>query len=310
MTICKILKKFVLISFIFFLQSCCTDRCYSPGYVEVYHPHAPVGYIGETYVEDVYWESHPAFIPGPPPPPPPEFYGPPIGPPGMILLPYRDRLPSRQPIYDEPQFLYSSLTGEDASLRRACQQRSKSVCAKWVSRTGQAHSDCFVIRYGCESLGLLSAKEILQRDDLVIIFAERFGISFLAATKVVRAFSEASKGRMRAFWQLGFTEEDLIAQFNQQPADQSLIERLSINLDLDSESVTRLLEELSSGIVAQVAHSNSRLWQNCFKADVWQTLDTLSCRQRHAPGCSPETGAKLCFVARDSDRLGLDIHSL
>jgi hypothetical protein len=126
-------------------------------------------------------------------------------------------------------------------------------------------------------------------------FADRYGIRFEAAKKIQMAFAGLPDSGLASFDAIGLGKADLkaIAKHNLPSADS--IKQMAEKLDMSEAQTRDLLVNVNRDFQARSANVNSYYWQSCMEGGQWSTPQNSSCQQANWSGCSPATGASLCY---------------
>jgi hypothetical protein len=95
---------------------------------------------------------------------------------------------------------------------------------------------------------------------------------------------------------MGLTGEEIEAIINQNKISDSLVNRLATALNTTESNTRRFVKSLHQQIISQGESSRSHLWQACFSAGRWSTPEQSQCTSPFLKGCSPQTGAALCYI--------------
>lgn len=123
----------------------------------------------------------------------------------------------------------------------------------------------------------------------------KYGLPRSAAAKVAAAFNNVRAQGMKAYLSIGLTESDFKAMMNRQLPSDEAVQRSASKLGLSEKQSRQVLTAMMRSFWAQAANVNSPYWKYCQMGGHWKTDQNRSCSKLHWPGCSPQTGAKLCY---------------
>lgn len=126
-------------------------------------------------------------------------------------------------------------------------------------------------------------------------FAEKHNISSAAAVKVQEAFANVSQSGLSSFQAIGLNENALKAIMNRSLPSDASIRAMSAELNLSEAQSRSLLQNLVAEFSQQASNFNSSYWQSCQAKGQWKTPQNAHCTTGAWNGCSPETGATLCY---------------
>lgn len=147
-------------------------------------------------------------------------------------------------------------------------------------------------RYGCYSANL--ALDFAQ-DQKVVSFAQRHGVSLGVASQVQQAFDAVPQEGLAAFSRVGLNEKAIQAITLRTLPSESSIESLAQHLEMSNEEATGFLRRMVADFDVQASDVTSAYWQSCMAKGKWKTRENTNCKKSSWPGCSPETGATLCY---------------
>lgn len=123
----------------------------------------------------------------------------------------------------------------------------------------------------------------------------KYGVPRPAAVKIAAAFGNVRAQGMNAYLAIGLTENDFKVMMNRRlPADDAF-QRSAAKLGISEKQARQLLTAMMRSFWAQADDVNSPYWKYCQMGGHWKTDQNRSCSKLFWPGCSPKTGAKLCY---------------
>lgn len=123
----------------------------------------------------------------------------------------------------------------------------------------------------------------------------KYGIPKSSALKIAAAFANVRAQGTDAYLAIGLTERDLKAMMSRQLPSDETVRRSAVQLGLSEKLSRHLLTGMMLSFFAQASNVNSPYWKYCQMGGHWKTDKNRSCSQLHWSGCSPQTGAKLCY---------------
>lgn len=135
----------------------------------------------------------------------------------------------------------------------------------------------------------------METDPAVVEFAQRHQISLSAAEQIQTAFAKVSSEGLNSFQSVGLSEKDIRAISNRSLPKSESIAAMATKLDMSEAQARDLLKAMISDFDAQASDIESAYWQSCMAKGQWKTPQNASCKKTFWNGCSPETGATLCF---------------
>lgn len=126
-------------------------------------------------------------------------------------------------------------------------------------------------------------------------FASKYNVSMETAEKIQTAFADVGTKGVGAFEAIGLNKADLknIAARSMPKAES--LQTMATKLDLSQAQARDLVKVLISDFAAQASNVESTYWQSCMAKGSWKTPQNASCKNTEWNGCSPETGATLCY---------------
>lgn len=143
--------------------------------------------------------------------------------------------------------------------------------------------------------GSQSSFGTVAADSKLADFSQKYHISTTAAAKIQNAFANGQKEGTKAFAAIGLTQNDLRTIASRSLPGNDSIAAMAQTLDLPESKAKVLLQDLIQEFSAQAADVNSNYWQSCKAKGSWKTPQNASCQKESWEGCSPATGASLCF---------------
>lgn len=123
----------------------------------------------------------------------------------------------------------------------------------------------------------------------------KYGLPRSAAAKVAGAFNNVRAQGMEAYLAIGLTEKDFKTMMNRQLPSDEAVQRSASRLGLSEKQSRQVLTAMMRSFWTQAENVNSPYWKYCQMGGHWKTDQNRSCSELHWPGCSPQTGAKLCY---------------
>jgi hypothetical protein len=145
--------------------------------------------------------------------------------------------------------------------------------------------------------GNLVAESVAMNDEsnLAETFAAKHHISVDAAKKIQTAFAEVPDKGLESFSSIGLKKSDLTALASHSLPSADTITAMSAKLNLSEAQTRDMLVSVNQDFTQQAADVNSDYWQSCMDDGAWKTPENSFCQQTSWEGCSPETGASMCY---------------
>ncbi|WP_295903058.1 hypothetical protein [uncultured Bdellovibrio sp.] len=128
-----------------------------------------------------------------------------------------------------------------------------------------------------------------------VAFAQRHQISLQAAEQIQDAFAKVSTEGLNAFTRIGLNEKDIKAISKRSLPDSDSLALMAQKLDMSQAQARDLMKAVVADFDAQASDVSSAYWQSCMAKGKWKTPQNMICKKTFWPGCSPETGATLCY---------------
>lgn len=126
-------------------------------------------------------------------------------------------------------------------------------------------------------------------------FAAKYNISKSTAQKLKNAFDGAEVHGLDSFKSIGLDKRDLRAIASYQLPDRRSIHDFAEKLNLSDSQAIDLLQTMNRQFEKQVSNVKSYYWQTCMADGAWKTPQSNFCQSTSWNGCSPKTGATLCY---------------
>jgi hypothetical protein len=126
-------------------------------------------------------------------------------------------------------------------------------------------------------------------------FAAKHDISIAAAAKVQQAFDNVSVSGLSSFQAIGLNQDALQSIMNLNVPDSSSVNAMARSLEISPAKSQQLLQSLVAEFQASAANGQSAYWQACQAKGQWKTPQNANCSSSAWNGCSPETGATVCY---------------
>jgi hypothetical protein len=126
-------------------------------------------------------------------------------------------------------------------------------------------------------------------------FADKHGISVDAAKKIQKAFDGLESNGLASLSTIGLNKADMKAMVRHNLPASSSIARIADKLDMSQAQARDLLLSLDRDFSAKAANIHSNYWQTCMQGGHWSTPQNRSCQSASERGCSPATGASMCY---------------
>jgi hypothetical protein len=143
--------------------------------------------------------------------------------------------------------------------------------------------------------GYSTEADALAADNDARTFAEKHHVSLAAAKKIQTAFLDLPDKGLAAFASIGLGKADLKAITNRDLPSAEGIKSMAAKLDMSEAQTRDLLLSVNRDFEVQASNVNSTYWQSCMKDGEWKTPQNSFCEQTSWNGCSPQTGASMCY---------------
>jgi hypothetical protein len=125
--------------------------------------------------------------------------------------------------------------------------------------------------------------------------ALKYGISNTAAAKIEKAFGGVKTQGVASFANIGLTKGDLKDISKRELPESSSIKAVAAKLDMSEAQSRDLIKDMIREFDAQASNSASPYWKSCMAKGKWRTPQNFYCKNTAWNGCSPQTGASLCY---------------
>lgn len=126
-------------------------------------------------------------------------------------------------------------------------------------------------------------------------FADKYNISVDAAKKIQKAFDGVEQNGLASFQSIGLTKSDVKAIAKHDLPSTEGIKNMAAKLDMSEAQTRDMLVSVNKDFEASAANGNSEYWRSCMQEGEWSTPQNASCTSANSNGCSPSTGATLCY---------------
>lgn len=126
-------------------------------------------------------------------------------------------------------------------------------------------------------------------------FAQRHNLPLSSATKIANAFNGLDSNGLASFATIGLNQKDLQAMAMNGMPEPASVQNMAGKLGISNGHARTLLTELNRKFAVASSNINSDYWQACMDKGTWRTPQNNYCRQTFWNGCSPETGARVCY---------------
>lgn len=126
-------------------------------------------------------------------------------------------------------------------------------------------------------------------------FAQKHDIPVEAGAKIQKAFANVGQSGLASFQAIGLNEKALDKIMSRELPEASAIQSMGAQLGLSPAKAQSLLQSLVSEFEQASSDSQSNYWQSCVAKGQWKTPQNAFCSNASWTGCSPETGATLCY---------------
>jgi hypothetical protein len=100
---------------------------------------------------------------------------------------------------------------------------------------------------------------------------------------------------LAAFQAIGLNDQAVHAIMNMSTPDEDSVNAMSQSLNISAAQSHHLLQTLVGEFQVAAADGQSNYWKSCQAKGQWKTPQNASCSNPTWSGCSPETGATLCY---------------
>jgi hypothetical protein len=152
-------------------------------------------------------------------------------------------------------------------------------------------------RYRCydANITLDNVDAMAALDPQVVEFAEKHNISTAASAKIQTAFVDAQTKGISSFDTVGLNKNDLTSLAKFDLPEASSIKNMAAKLDMSEAQSRDLLKGMIQDFKVQASDANSDYWKACVAKGKWKTAENQYCASTSWSGCSPATGATLCY---------------
>lgn len=150
--------------------------------------------------------------------------------------------------------------------------------------------------YRCYNSSLnLEIPALTSTDAEVLNFALKYNISNEASAKIQTAFVDVETKGIASFESIGLNKKDLTRIARRQLPDTDSLKSLAQKLDLSEAQSRDLVKSMITEFNQQATNVESPYWQSCIAKGKWKTPENTNCSKTTWTGCSPATGASLCY---------------
>jgi hypothetical protein len=132
-------------------------------------------------------------------------------------------------------------------------------------------------------------------DASVQALADKYSISTDAASKIQSAFDNVSAKGLASFESIGLNQDGIKSIIKNRQPESATVASLAAKLDMSEAQARDLFKAMSHEFELQVNDVLSPYWQHCTATRQWKTPQTSLCHAESQSGCSPGTGATLCY---------------
>jgi len=125
--------------------------------------------------------------------------------------------------------------------------------------------------------------------------AAKYKISNAAAAKIKNAFDGVKTKGVASFASIGLTKGDLKDISKRELPESSSIKAVADKLDMSEAQSRDLIKDMIKEFDTQASNAASPYWKSCMGKGKWRTPQNLYCKKTAWNGCSPQTGATLCY---------------
>lgn len=126
-------------------------------------------------------------------------------------------------------------------------------------------------------------------------FAQKHNIPATAGAKIEKAFSNVNQNGLASFQAIGLNEGALKSIMNRSLPNETSIRAMSQELNISEAKSQSLLQNLIAEFDQQASNGQSDYWKACQAKGQWKTPQNANCSSTSWNGCSPDTGATLCY---------------
>lgn len=131
-------------------------------------------------------------------------------------------------------------------------------------------------------------------------FASKVSLESISIDRAMHMIASIDKhGARRA----GLKSEDIGSVLNNKPFTDARLEEFARFHGVSKHVAADKVEKIVSAFNEQRQRTDSVYWQTCIQSGKWATLENHSCEKTFWKGCSPETGATMCFTTEGKSRL-------
>jgi len=105
-----------------------------------------------------------------------------------------------------------------------------------------------------------------------------FNMNYDNAVVFVDALEAAQEGDASNLFDLGVTEDDLLALSNKRLPGSDSVARIAANLDQDAADTRTMFKALIQGAEVQYKNINSYVWKSCMADGHWKTPENSICK--------------------------------
>jgi hypothetical protein len=131
--------------------------------------------------------------------------------------------------------------------------------------------------------------------DSASVFAEKYHITKDASKKIETAFADVQTKGITVFENIGLNKSDLKKIATKQIPEAESLKNVAQKLDMSEAQSGDLIKDMITEFTVQSSDVNSDYWQSCMAQGTWKTGDNANCSSADWKGCSPATGASLCY---------------
>jgi len=151
-------------------------------------------------------------------------------------------------------------------------------------------------RYYTADLKLETPFDTKAASSDVLEFSKKYNVSTDAAAKIKVAFDGVKSKGLESFATIGLSKKDIRAIAKRDLPESSSIKAMADKLDIAEHQSRDLIKDLIAEFDDQASSVDSPYWQSCMsQGKSWRTPQNLYCTNTAWNGCSPDTGATLCY---------------
>ncbi|HRK07157.1 MAG TPA: hypothetical protein PLZ57_05265 [Pseudobdellovibrionaceae bacterium] len=194
----------------------------------------------------------------------------------------------------------AALGDDDHSHRPRCRGGYVERCRSTHDRWGRRHTSCKREWDPCATrYSAVAASSLLSADMSVSTVSGKYNLPLESAERLTKALQAAHAGQADALTSLGLSQDDMTSMAKFQLPSSEGIEKMATSLALSRSATQDLIQSLMNDARSQFANVDSPAWKACTSAGKWRTPENGgTCKETYWSGCSPETGASLCVVAK------------